>query len=490
MVREYRAMFLEGTTDRPSVFLHPGQGAGSSAVGQTSVYAGPANVNTRRSRGGRIWTILAARLWRRVVGLALACCVTLMVIVFAVFAGPILSGALFLLLPTGAVAMQHDLPEAYEPLHKGYVDLGTGLYVREDEDLVLPGTPPLVLRRTYLSGYRTAREFGIGTTHEGESFLIGDSARFQWAALIRADGSRIHFDRTSYGATFVNAMYEHRLPSTGFHGARLGWTGLGWALRSPDGSLSLFDGCGPNTPGKCALIKTRDFDGHVIRFRRDASRRLLWMAASADRWIAFDYDDRNRITRAYDSVARQVRYAYDERGRLSRVNTFDGKTRQYTYTDRDEMRTIADPDLFLENTYDAAGRCIRQVNRPRGATEPFTFRFDYRGEERAIIQTDVTRSDGLWETFIYDANHNVIRESWGQNGREPAALITYERDAATSLVTEMTVSCPDRTGRPVSHSSYVRRRDEERIKWDLVQTHCSWSRWRRRTEWIRGSRAQ
>jgi YD repeat-containing protein len=399
-----------------------------------------------------------------------------------VFGGPILSGALFLLLPTGTPAVQHDLPESYEPLHKGYVSLSNGLYVREDEDLVLPGTPPLVLRRTYLSGDRTEREFGIGTTHQGESFLIGDGSRFQWASLIRADGSRIHFDRTSYGATFVNAMYEHRLLSTEFRGARLGWTGLGWAMRFQDGSLSLFDGCGPNTPGKCGLIKIRDFDGHVIRFRRDASRRLLWMEASADRWIAFDYDDRGRITRAYDGAAREVRYTYDDRGRLSRVRTFDGKMRQYTYTDRDEMRTIADPQLFLENTYDAEGRCIRQVNRFPDATEPFTFHFDYRGEGRAIVQTDVRRSDGFWETFLYDDNHEVVRESWGQSRPEPDALIVYDRDPTTSMVTGMTVTCPDRTGRPLSHSSYVRPGDEERIKWDLVQTHCSWSKWRSRAE--------
>ncbi|MGH9201628.1 MAG: DUF6531 domain-containing protein, partial [Vicinamibacterales bacterium] len=420
----------------------------------------------------------ATRLWRRFVRFTLVCCVTVMAIVFG---GPILSGALFLLLPTGTSAVPHDLPESYEPLHKGYIDLSTGLYVREDEDLVLGGTPPLVLRRTYLSGYRKGREFGIGTTHDGESFLVGDSARFQWASLIRANGSGIRFDRISFGTSFVNAMYEHRVSSTEFRGARLGWTGLGWAMRFPDGSLSLFEACGPNTPRGCALVKTRDSDGHVIHFRRDASRRLLWMASS-DRWIAFDYDDVDRITRAYDSAGREVQYAYDERGRLSRVSTFDGKTRQYTYTDRDEMHTIADPDISLENTYDAAGRCIRQVNRFPGETEPYTFRFDYRGEGRAIVQTDVTRSDGTWKTFTYDPTHHVISKSWGRSGLEADLVISYERDPATSMVTGMTVTCPDRTGRPLSHSSYVRLGDEERIKADLIQTHCSWSQWRHRPE--------
>jgi hypothetical protein len=46
------------------------------------------------------------------------------------------------------------------PVHKGSIDLPTGLYVRVNEDLVVQGSPLLVLRRTYLSGFRESREFG------------------------------------------------------------------------------------------------------------------------------------------------------------------------------------------------------------------------------------------------------------------------------------------------------------------------------------------
>ena len=59
----------------------------------------------------------------------------------ALIAGPITSGALLLLLPNGAPSLEHDLPESYRPFHKGHVDIATGLYVREDEDIVVRGTP-------------------------------------------------------------------------------------------------------------------------------------------------------------------------------------------------------------------------------------------------------------------------------------------------------------------------------------------------------------
>jgi YD repeat-containing protein len=43
-----------------------------------------------------------------------------------------------------------------------------------------------------------------------------------------------------------------------------------------------------------------------------------------DRWIAFDYDGRNRIVRARGSDGRDVRYEYDALGRLSVVRANDG----------------------------------------------------------------------------------------------------------------------------------------------------------------------
>ena len=43
------------------------------------------------------------------------------------FAGPVSSGAFFLLLPTLRTLASPGLPEDYRPLHKGGIDLATGL---------------------------------------------------------------------------------------------------------------------------------------------------------------------------------------------------------------------------------------------------------------------------------------------------------------------------------------------------------------------------
>lgn len=377
---------------------------------------------------------------------------------------------MLLLLPGDMTPVEHDLPDSYEALHKGHVDLGTGLYLREDEDLVVRGVPALILRRTYLSNYRVSKQFGVGTTHDGEVYLFGDGVRFQSASLILATGTRINFKRVSSGASFWNAMYEHNESFGEWQGARLGWTGSSWALRRTDGSLSVFQPCAG--AGSCSILKARDADGHTVMYRRDGRGRLARMEGGT-RWIAFDYDGENRITRAYDSTQHEVRYEYDVKGRLSRVIGSDSAIRRYTYTPKDQVATIVEPGTDIENSYDADGRCIRQVNRFPDA-EPYVFDFSYRVEGGAVVQADTKTSDETWSRYTF-TNGYVTRETWERTGLQPA-LFTYDRDATTNAITALTVTCPDRTGRPLRHSSIVTDGNEEWIKWGLLQTHCSWRR--------------
>jgi YD repeat-containing protein len=300
--------------------------------------------------------------------------------------------------------------------------------------------------------------------------VVGDGEQFSWAALILADGGRIQFDRTSPGRSFLNAMYEHHATPTEWQGARFGWTGFGWALRQRDGTLARFRACGAGSV--CSLVQTRDTDGHTIQYRRELSGRLLRMAASADRWIAFDYDAESRVTRAYSAGGDEVRYEYDARGRLSLVTESGGTTRRYTYTDRDLMATIEDPGHTIENVYNDDGRCIRQVNRYPGADDPFIFTFAYVVEDDRVVETSSTESDGAWSRFTFDANRYTTSETRGSDGIEPTTIL-YDRDHSTGLVTGLTITCPDRTGRPLSHRSFVKPGWEDWTRWDLLQTHCS-----------------
>ena len=49
------------------------------------------------------------------------------------------------------------------------------------------------------------------------------------------------------------------------------------------------------------------------------------------RGIAFVYDDRKRIVRAFASSGSEVQYRYDDRGRIVHVVWSDGTVRDYAY---------------------------------------------------------------------------------------------------------------------------------------------------------------
>jgi YD repeat-containing protein len=140
------------------------------------------------------------------------------------------------------------------------------------------------------------------------------------------------------------------------------------------------------------------------------------MDDGGDRWIAFDYDDSDRIIRAYDSTKREVRYEYDGRGRLVQLTASDGAVRRYTYTDLDELATIEEPGTSIENVYENS-RCVRQVNRYPDS-EPYTFDFTYHLEKDTLVRTDTKRSDGTWTQYTWgDGRHPVI-EARGREGFE------------------------------------------------------------------------
>jgi YD repeat-containing protein len=368
------------------------------------------------------------------------------------------------------VASRHPpaVPAA-TPLHKGSVDLATGLYVRVNEDLVVQGAPLLALRRTYLSGYRTAKEFGVGTTHSGEEYLIGDGEQFQWAALILASGTRINFKRLTPGTGLLNARYVHEESGGEWQGAELTWTLVSWAIKKRDGSLLVFRGCGQGS--LCSIIQSTDAQGQNVYYRRNPAGRLLKMEAAADRWIAFDYDSAGRIERAHDNTSREVRYRYDARGRLEQVTGNDGIVRRYSYTDLDELESIEEPGTSITNTY-VDGRVIRQTNWYPDR-DPYIFDFKYETEGKRVYRTRSSHSDGTWREFAWDETKSSVSETVGRAGSSDPAFVMYERNPVSRAITGFTVSCRDAQGRPVRQSTSVRPGEEELLKLAFLRKFCS-----------------
>ena len=355
-----------------------------------------------------------------------------------------------------ALPPQDAVPVVYEPRHMGGADLATGLYVRRDDDVVINGAPLLILRRTYLAGYRTSKQFGIGTTHDGEIYLHGD---FQQISLIQADGSRILFRRRPGEPSIFKAVWVHDSGPSEWLDAEMRFALFGWKIRRRDGSELAFQSCGPGTKvTTCSIVQSKDPQGRSINYRRDFEGRLVRMEADSDRWIAFDYDSRNRITRARGSDGAIVEYQYDAAGRLWQAFATDGRVHRYLYNDRDELVRIFDPGHTLENRYDANGRMVHQVNRFAGDPEPLIFTFSYDLRDGKVVRTESTRSDGESSRYEFNKDSQTVSMEWRVNGRHLATL-EFERQPVSQVLTAITVSCQEE---PARRRTYPPPPDDDR----------------------------
>lgn len=366
----------------------------------------------------------------------------------ATLSGPITSGALVLALQTHDVPSQPPDASSSVParhtraLHKGHIELSNGVYIREDDDFVVQGDMPIVLRRTYLSGDHVSRQFGIGTTHSGEWYLHGEVEPFNRVELILADGGRIRFDRVTPGTGVSNAVLRHDSTPTDFRGAILGWVGWQWAIAWTDGRIAAFRPCGPGYQGDCSLVDMRDADHHITQYVRDANGRLNSIQ-SGGAAVFLDYDDHGRIVLGRDTTGRKVNYQYDGRGRLVRVETSDGIVRTYSYDDRDRMRTIDenDPKWLIENTYDDNGRVVRQVTRDsEDDDDPATLSVDYMVANGTVTGVDVTEYDGTHTVTRFSENGYEVSEILDARGPRPVS-VTYDRSDASNVASAMTIRC-------------------------------------------------
>jgi hypothetical protein len=127
------------------------------------------------------------------------------------------------------------------------VDLFTGLNVRDHDDIVLPGAPPIRLHRAFGSRWSRSRAFGIGTSHSYDLFLAVESEKAKEEKkrldLMLAGGERVRYVRTSSGTGRTGAVLEHTGSPGEFHGSRLSWNGAAWDLDLRDGSRYTFPPC-------------------------------------------------------------------------------------------------------------------------------------------------------------------------------------------------------------------------------------------------------
>jgi YD repeat-containing protein len=394
-----------------------------------------------------------------------------------VIGGPLSSGGVFLTWPARTSREPVTLPWL-EPYHKGGIDFATGIYVRTDQDLIVRGGDlPVVLQRTYNSKDPESGAFGVGTSHNGEWYLVGDGQQFQWAQLVMAQGSRIDYGRTTWGTSVWNAMFEHTGTPTVFYQSRLGWTGRRWALRWYDGSVAIFRSCSSSGNDRCSIVEMRSPTGLKVDYVRDPGTHALQAIRSGQAEIALHYDEQNRIVRARGSHEQEIRYEYDSGGRLIRVIESSGVVRRYTYNKRGAMLTVDEPRWHIENRYDANGRCVHQRTRfPDGRT--WGINLAYKIGKGGLTETTTTTETGGRKTvYHFGDDHYGESKEFDPDGPWPVAIV-YLRNAGRSFASGVVIRCYDAQKRLLRRIDGQYHGDDETDEMAARTCH-EWGEWAR-----------
>ncbi len=334
------------------------------------------------------------------------------------------------------------------------VDPSTGLFTSSGTDLTIKDVISFSLTRTYRQGDYLSRSFGIGTSDNAELYLTGDFSTYQYADLIQADGSRIHFVRTNAGTDWASAIYLNNTLGTDYFGAQITWntSPWGWNLRKRDGTLLFFpEAAGQTNPAKAAVTQITDRNGNQLNLTRDANSGVLTKVSTPNgRWITLNYDAQNRVIQALDNIGRKVSYTYDADGRLATVTDPIGNVTQYTYDLNDQMTSIIDPrgNALVTNTYDTQGHVLTQKHADGGL-----FQFGYSEDASGnITQTTLTDPLNHVETMTFSASGYF---TGGQLLSDTAATGTAVAQTTTNVwdpVTRLLQSTTDALGRTTTYT--------------------------------------
>ncbi|MEU6170095.1 DUF6531 domain-containing protein [Streptomyces tanashiensis] len=335
------------------------------------------------------------------------------------------------------------------------VDIASGEMVLPQTDLTLPGTLPLVLRRTHVSGYHYGVCFGAGwasTLDERLEISVDAAGTTAW---VREDGSLLLYPRLPDGDRTLLPVAANRTAALSLR-SRDGLGEVTYAVHEPHtGQTRLFTGNPYHGDRFYWLSRIEDRNGNTIGIQRDAFGTPVGVVHSGGYQVAVTSDDRGRVTGlglrsaeglrvlsefSYDSEDRlaavsdargsdgevaALRFTYDDAGRVTSWTDRLGSAYRYVYDPRGRVVETVGPDGFLSSrfSYDTTERVTRFTDATGAVT---TSRFNELGQV-------VAETDPLGHTVYrqWDAYDNLLART-DPLGR--SATFTWdERDNLTSV---------------------------------------------------------
>lgn len=282
----------------------------------------------------------------------------------------------------------------YAAYSKDPVNLATGNFSYDKEDLVIKGSSPLVFKRTYNAIGETKGVLGKNWIHSFEWSLDAQKADDKTIlALTNPDG------RVDYYEPVENGYYfECKLAP----GNQLHEEPDGYRLITAAQEHYQFDAQGH-------MLEIKTIDGKATTFEYNEAKQLSGVHTISGS-ILFSYDMDGHLSSIKDQSGREVTFQCDQ-DCLVKVTSPTGTTLRYTYDEEGRIKATINPrDIDLvQNDYDRKSRTVKQVFPDGGVMT-----YKYKDLSKCVLMTE---QNGNQITYYRDDAYRSVREVH-QNGEE------------------------------------------------------------------------
>jgi YD repeat-containing protein len=233
-------------------------------------------------------------------------------------------------------------------------DVETGIYYRTYLDLSIDDSIPIRFERTQRNQDTRSRSFGIGASTSYDMFIIGDTEKFSWVALVLADGGQIRYARISPGTSYSDGVFEDRETPGKFLGSRISWNGWhsNWTVALKDGTQFTVQGCNAGSKaGQCAVTEMKNRAGERLTIKRDGDGNILRITSPHGFFVSVTNDSAGRITHVEDDAKRWVSYEYNAAGALVKSQNWRRVTQDFKYDAQFNMVRVDESGKDAQGPY-------------------------------------------------------------------------------------------------------------------------------------------
>ena len=276
------------------------------------------------------------------------------------------------------------------------VNLSTGNFIYEHEDLKVAGEIPLSFHRYYNSKDSRTGVLGRCFLHNYQIALEKEADGT--IGVRQADGQVNHYDRT------VSENGREELTGRNTALESLKETETGYVLEHPGTEIISFD-----RDGK--MLRKEDRNGRGISFSYLEDGKLEKAEADNGSSLTYSYNKEGQLEKVTDHTGRSVQLAYRE-GKLEKVTTASGAEYRYAYGKNGRITEVENARRVtaVKNTYDRRFRIIRQEFPDGGTME-----FSYDDKNRLVT---LTERNGSRIIHVHDDRYRNTETIYGDGTRE------------------------------------------------------------------------